>query len=379
MSKQHWIDDLIDYPTIAFAFFSLIGDVYVIRSTLKLKLMLKWQYGPSVRITNDYIIFHLIFMLAILDAFYIVGNASANCINWTSANTLCVVFGFYNQFFGLFSSLWRLLIPSYLFYLLITDSKHQKKSGDANNKTIAKNEIIFNMITLGIILLSFIGSIIPLIWDDRNSYSVLYNYSKNGINYGAECWVTGDFVLIFYSVLILGVLIDIIALVFAIYKYNQTKWYTNAYLLLIKRLSAWVFVFMVLRLVPFFDRVVYYIIDGYTAPLWLVLLHHYILASTGIANAAVWYFNRRVQASVGAGIGESSTKSGKLSDKNSKEITKKHRFNSKNKKNSGQNAKKPLIETEISETIDSKKDESEFELPTKQPTRWQSFDSQLSH
>ena len=372
MPSDDWISDIIFYPTLGLCICSLIGNGYVLRSTWKLKATLRLHYGRSAHITHDYIIYHLIYMLAILDSFNIICLILTNRIHWDEKSTLCIAFGFCGQFASIISSLWRLLVPLYLLYLLATDNKHQKKTSNAyvsNPKIAARNELIFISITLVFIILSFLGSIIPLIWDNKNHYGVLYNYTKNGISYGAECWVTGEFILITYSVRLLGVLMDVIALVFAIYKYTQTKWYTNAYLVLIKRLSAWVLVFMIIRIAQFVERLIYVIIGGFTVPLWFVLLQHYLLVSTGIANAIVWNHNRRVKSS---NINESNPNRilSKQSDNNNNNNTNNNVNINTTKKNSSGKKRTALIENEMTLTDDSN-------IRTEQPSQWESFDTQV--
>ena len=348
-NDNNWINDLIHFSTLAFAILSLIGDIYVLASTRELKIQLTLQYGRSARLTPDYIIYHLIFMMALLDGLYIIGIIGTNCIDWHTQNTFCVVCGFIGLFTALMVSLWRLLVPGYLFYLLSTDNQHQKKiyspEAQNNSKASAMNEFCFDTALLLFMILSFIGSIIPLFWNNKNYYGIIYNYSKNGINYGSQCYVTGDFILVAYIIRILSILLDVAALIFSICKYNQTKWYTNAYLILIKRLSAWVFVFMIMRLVPFVDRLIFYIIDQSSAPLWLVLLEHYFLASTGIANAFVWNYNRRVKPQK---VSDASGQNGAKNNRDEDQI------------------KHPLVEMEITSGAQS-------QTGTEQATRWQSF------
>ena len=302
MGKEEWIDEVNNFPTIAFGLMSIWGNAYVILSIARFKIDLRFEHGKAAIVTHDFIISHLIAIMASVDSVYIISLVVTFCVNWQSNNFACTLSGFTQQFLAVFTALWRLLIPGYLFYLLKTDGKHQRKSYDTTEKTIARTENMFSSIVLTVILLSFIASTLPLIWNNKNYYGVLYNYTHGGYEYMSECWVESYFEYIYYILVVLSVLIDTTVLFIAIWKYNQTKWYTSAYVALIKRLSAWVGIFLVIRMIPFVDRLLVWIFNtntkddySYSAPLWFIYLHHYVAVSLGSANALVWYFTRRIK------------------------------------------------------------------------------------
>lgn len=286
------IQVLIVYPTVFFAGLSVPCNIYVARSTLRSKRDLIQQHGPRIKTAHDFIIWHLIFSMAIIDTFYAFGTIVIFGINWPNVTSYgCYIAGFVSQFLAVCSSLWRLLIPCYLFYLLTASVRTQ--TAIAKKKDFV--ESIFESVALVIVFLSLVGAILPLVWTKHKVYyGILYAYKDGGNYYGAECWTEGYFQLIYYTILMLSVVFDMITLILAYYKYRETKAYTNAYWVLIKRLFAWVFVFLIIRLVPFFDRVLILFIKNFNPPLWLVLCHNYFIGATGIANAIVWYLTQRI-------------------------------------------------------------------------------------
>ena len=93
----------------------------------------------------------------------------------------------------------------------------------------------------------------------------------------------------------------------AVYKYYRTRWYTNVYLYLIKRLSVWVLGFLITRTVPTAFRLIVLINPNFKSPLWLVLCHNYLITSLGIANGIVWYFTQKIGPNTKHSIDSTST------------------------------------------------------------------------
>ena len=304
MVHQNWIEDGFVYPTLGLSVISIFCNFYVIRSTLRYQIRLQIKFGRAGSYTHDYIVYSLIFWMSVIDTFYALATIVSDGTHWTHTSPFCVAVGFFTQLIDMYSSLWKLFITLYFFYLLIIDIKQQipaQLQYESQTQKHNRNDCIFSTIHLIIIMLSLLGALLPLFWSQNNFkkyYGMLYNYtSKNNEHYAAECWLKGDFQFIFYGVLFVTILCDFIVLLLAIYKYNQTKSYTNAYLLLIKRLSAWVFVFWIVRIIPFIDRVfgLYYGENKWNPPIWLALGHNYMTASLGIANGLVWYFNKNIR------------------------------------------------------------------------------------
>lgn len=302
MGKKEWIELLFEVPSTTLAGIAVFCNIYVIYSTKKVKKKLSRQYHYDAKTMHDYILCHLIHWLGIIDIFFSIACIVDLGITpqlVTDDSTECVLIGFLSQFAGTASSLWRILISIYLFVLLVTDLN---KSSNYQTSVVfaspTRNECMFNISIFTLIVLCFISAMIPLKYDGKTYYTRLYNYTDdNGYQYGAECWLKAYFQLIFYGLVSISIVFDIIVLLLAIYKYNQTKSFTSAYWVLIKRLFTWVCVFLIIRIIPFTDRCIGWIIgpNKYNAPLWLVLAHNYLLSSVGIANGIVWYFNRKTQ------------------------------------------------------------------------------------
>lgn len=304
------IECFIVVPTVLIGIVSICFNIWVIHSVQKLQRMYrhdqssllhgKYNDNPLMS-SHDDVICKLIFWLAIIDLLYGADFILDYGIDWTTVNAPCLILGIIGQFLSVCTALWRVLIASYLFYLLKLNHGTQETNTTYHITckqlcgSYLQNAKIFNVITILIIVLCLVGSIIPLIWNNDNHYTILYNFKYHSTNYGTECWVESYFQMIFYGTLMISVCFDICVLITAVWKYYQTKWYTNAYLYLIKRLLAWVFIFLLIRIFPFLDRLLALIVDNYHTPLWLVLLHNYSLASVGIANGMVWYFNRKIK------------------------------------------------------------------------------------
>ena len=325
-----WIEDTIVYPTLVLFCFSIISDICVIISTTRFKRALSYEYGNDSIFSHDYTIGNLILWLAAINLLWELTMIPEYGVNWTHMNPLCLTIAIAAQFFAVLNSLWQILIASYLFHLLTTDitqqsldsskkrQHHKPLLHDNHNQRkqsnmidvirwvcdpylscnfYLRNPFMFNLFALLLVIISAIGAIIPLIWDNDNHYAVIYNYTKNGYNYGGECWLkSASFQLISYGPFMLSVVLDVIVLLIAVCKYYQTKWFTKAYLYLIKRLSTWVIVFVIIRVLPFADRLLSWIVSDdhdFQTPLWLVLMHNYALASMGLANGLVWFANQK--------------------------------------------------------------------------------------
>lgn len=309
---KDWIENVVVLPALGLALVSIVCDIFVIASTRRLKLKLKTEYGVRLHSTHDFVICQLVFWLCIINVSFSSSFIFEYGVNWRTINTFCITFGFLGQFNTLMTSFWHMLFSGYLFYLLKyhnPNSQHKrnshmhsnKPSYNYNNTSYDQHTQTFDyqrtfaLISILIVVLSFIGSIIPMYYN--HSYGIIYNYTDNtGDTYGTECWLLGYWQLMAYGPLLLSLLVDIIVLLFAVCKYCQTKKFTNAYLSLIARLSIWVIIFAITRVVPFMDRVLILISNkNYRAPIWLVLLHHCTLASFGIGNAIAWYCNRKIK------------------------------------------------------------------------------------
>lgn len=294
------INDLFRYPTLTLAILSIFGNIYVAFVIFRLKRRLEQEYGFISLITHDYIIYHLILTMSIMDSFTVVANTAASCITWTHPTLGCYISAFADQFFSVFCSLWRLLLPSYLLYLLINTnvSKQRVNSSVDPQKQIYKSRILFYTIVCTFIVLSFVASVIPLDWDNSTYYGIYY-YPYNGKDdtYGATCLVLDYFLLVDFCIWGVLVLFNIIVLMFTIYKYNKTKWYTKAYLVLIKRLLIWIFLFEIIYTIPVIDATIYYLIDrhDYEHHLWLILFNKNIYVLQGIANAIALSLSQKIQ------------------------------------------------------------------------------------
>ena len=391
---KYWIDALLDYPTAGIAVCSLAGDAYVIASTTLLQRLLTKKY-TNAQYTHDFIISSLIQRLAIINLFVSIISIPQLVINWGTFDIFCLLVGFLAHFFFILTSLWHIFISSYLLYLLLIDSKvkhsynknykkiknkNKNKHNNSNNNnnynqmspslnyTKSQNynkkqrmhfkfeewirkPLTFDLITLIFLMISTVGSLIPLAWEGENHYTVLYNYqTRDGSRkYGNECWVEPAFWIIAYAPLMISVVFDIIVLLAAICKYYQTKWFTNAYLALIKRLSVWVIVFIMVRIIPFIERVILFIDPDYYVPLYLIALHNYIYAGAGVANGIVWYFNRRIDSSVYL---TNTPSSGAIKATAGGRGGKKNKNKNQNKKNKDRDKDKDMVDIELSEYDD---------------------------
>ena len=307
---KQWIEELLVWPTVALAVVSILSNIWVIISTRNLQLSLHVDQSNSELdkiqyMSHDFVIYRLIFWLATIDLIYSMNFITLFGINWTTVNAACIMLGIMGQFLSCCTSLWRILIASYLFYLLKFDDALNASSVTQENqirqeffsifcKVYLRDETVFKTVSFWIFLICCVCSIIPLLWGNHNHYTILYNYEQDGETYGSECWVSGYFQMIFYSIVMISVLFDITVLMMAVCKYYKTKRYTNAYLYLTRRLLMWVIIFLIIRIFPFFDRLLALVLTNYNTPLWLVLLHNYSLASVGIANGIVWYLTRKI-------------------------------------------------------------------------------------
>ena len=361
MIMNSWIEDIIVFPTIFFACISVICDIYVIVSTHHIMIRLYLTYGSQSRSIHDYIICQLVYWLGMINLAFSGVLIPQYAIQWTNIDSWCIIVGFLGQFNTLITSFWHILFSGYLFYLLKYENPNCNKLNFANNTRDVNYHRIFSYSPIIIIFLSFVGSVLPLFY--KNSYGILYAFTDNsGNKYGTECWLLSFWQLIAYGALLLSLLFDVIVLLLAVYKYYQTKWFTNAYLSLIKRLSIWVIIFAITRILPFIDRLLILMCgDNYNAPLWLVLAHNYTLASFGIANGIAWYFNRKIKPSNANELKDNNTST------NKKKVYVK--INEKNQ---------PFLSHE-QRTLRDDDDSVQVEITSKFSTRWQSIETTNVH
>lgn len=301
-----------------------------------------------------------IFYLAIIDSCYIFSFAS-NCIaavfpilQMNGNGIPCLLSGICNQLFGTLSPLWHILIALYLFYLLIFMKQNDNIDGKVTQiktRSISKwfqNIIkfenfrqIFHFISIFFVLFAIGATILPLFWNNENHYSLIYNYSTYNKDkdkyryYGSECWVCGRFQIIDYVLVVLSICFHSIVVLMAITmkrKFTRhNRLFTNnininmnrninnnnynnkltvsssnsnsmlhkggAYGYMVRQLLPWIVVYTLIRVLPTIDRIWGQVSDD-LVPLWLVLGHHYTIASLGIANALVWHSNRKVDNSI---------------------------------------------------------------------------------
>ena len=212
---------------------------------------------------------------------------------------------------------------NYHMYDITASSERELYTDELFNKCSFQE--IFNILKCIMIVIAFIGTIVP-IFVNGNHYTVISNYyqksnnshkknddnSNNDSNrhgYGHECWIEGSFELIDYSFVMVSLLFHFIVLFVTICKYCQTKTFTNAYSYLILRLLPWVVVYTIVRVIPTLDRVWDQIGSEYSVPLWLVVGHDSTIASLGIANAIVWCFNRSIDKNISQNYDHSRKKS----------------------------------------------------------------------
>lgn len=254
--------------------------------------------NPNAKQSNDYLVVDIIFWMSFFDLFYCIFlgvSYTSNAFNRTSSFFMkspnesfekdylgdsklsCVIVGIGLQFFAIASPLWHVLIAWCLFFLLI---------GYRLDKLA--NQKIWHVIF--IMLISIIFTILPAFADKKNinHYGQFYNFKYEKEYYSPECWIIGEYQLLLWVLVLISLIFHYITLITACIKYKKTRAFTKAYLYLIRRLSAWVFVYTVVRIFPTIERV-WVLVDQKNVPLWLVLVHHWFISSLGIANAAVWY------------------------------------------------------------------------------------------
>ena len=329
---EPWIHDVLLYPTIVLSCISIICNIIVFFSALKQNSLLIKKVGfVFARTTNDYIFYNLILWLSVFGLFQSVNVFFVYCMDWHHVNVGCIITACWAEFMIETDLLWHFVIVIYFIYLLIfytnvnitpSNSKtnnnnnhnnnhnnHNNKHSNNHNRISSKSSTStyqskghcsflsnhFNQIVSLIIFLSLVGAVIPLQWHGSNHYGIRYNYIKNGYNYGAECWFKTNslFEIIPIATFTIDIILHLFALILCIYKYCQTKWYTTAYVYLIKRLLSWVVVFLIVSIVPIMNRLLPLIFDDSNdnAPLWLVLALYYSEASVGIATGIVWYLS----------------------------------------------------------------------------------------
>ena len=288
---------LLIYPTGVFACFSFLGSYYVIISSIYFKNKLirdqrkaykkigkKVNLSNDIRLTNDYTVTDIIMWMCmthlILDIFLIL-NYIPQMISKTfkfSDNT-CKLIGLFGQFSGIASPLWHLIIAWSLYYLLTRNDYN-----NYNKFVLIKQK---TKLISGLIVLTILGTIIPIIDDAYGELTNNQDFSE------WECWINkNDYQLIVFIPMIISVLFHYIVLIIACFKYAKTKSFTNAYVILMKRLIVWIIVFSILRIIPTFVRflVIFNLDDD--IPFILIVLHHYCIGLWGFGNGIVWFINK---------------------------------------------------------------------------------------
>lgn len=334
--KKATIEFWLSVPELIIAVLSCVGNAYVFHNSRKVQKRI-------TRETNDYIIFNLIQWLSFFDFFWVIAFAlnfvptAFKIAEYTSDE--CVIIGMMNQFFGLLSSIWHVLIATDFWYLLsintFSNAKHffitdpnakrrnkNKKDKKSNNLTTATpgtassgyswlvssnntsfdsnserdNLHVYHRTVFILVISSVIIAVTPYLIDPNSSYSHFANYyDKKNNGYGSECWLYGYWQLIAYSLILLSLLFHYIMLIIIVVKYCQTKEISTAYKFLIKRIFPWIATYSIIRVIPTICRVWSILIDVKTIPLWLVISHHDLLTAAGIGNAIAWYFSRKVK------------------------------------------------------------------------------------
>lgn len=345
--KNSSIDNVLAIPTLVVSLFSCYCNLYVFISASLLLHNIESRSGKNgnnrnkVTDSNDFVIIKLIKSLALIDFLELIIYGS-NTVPVTFSipfftNPICLIIGILNQFVGILGALWHIFIAVYLLYILtngkffnilccccyccyklfsqrsryIGDSSHDKIHNSSDTKihvprhnfseiekipsesNIFQNKRSYYRIITFILVFTTITTVIPL-FVNGNHYEIYYNYyDKNGIGYGKECWIKDNFSLILFGIVIFSLIFHFTVLIFALIKYYQTRLFTQAYWYLINRLIPWVVVYSIIRIIPTVCKV-WEVMQPKTVPLWLVIGHNCGVASLGIANALVWYFNRRV-------------------------------------------------------------------------------------
>ena len=229
---KQWIEDVIVYPTVILGSLSLLTDLCVIVSIRKHQKSMVARYGPNIQLSHDYMIAKLILWLSVINTLYTTLVIIGYGVDWKEVNFPCILVGFIGQFAFVLTSLWHILIASYLFRLLVLDIRKKDSTVETSFSASHKTSIIrkyyypsmiFNYIALTMIMLALIAAIAPLFINDKVNYTILYNYTSNGVNYDPECWLEGDLQLIAYGLLMASVLFDVIVFSLAVCKYYQTR------------------------------------------------------------------------------------------------------------------------------------------------------------
>lgn len=320
MMKPSTIEFLLAVPPLIMMIFSCLGNIYVFLSTQKFKKSVIQVSGSKAK-SNDYVIANLIHWVVFVDFFWVIVFASnfiPSAFNLASFSSgLCVFSGMVNEFLSFIGACWHILIAGEFFLLLIPCmnakciKKCNKKDDDeindndddelsSSNDIVLQNKSIYNSICFFIIFGSLIQAVLPCALvgsndNDKYPYRMYYNYyDNNGNQYNEQCWLVGDWVLLWYVPNLIALLLHYIVLIIVIIKYCQTRSYTNAYIYLIKRLLPWIIVYSVIRIIPTMFGMLALLKNQKTVPLWLVMAHHYSLASVGILNAIAWFLTTRV-------------------------------------------------------------------------------------
>ena len=313
---------------------SVICDIYVAATAFISKTRIAQDLEVDEIRTHNYVISDLIFWLSIIDLFVNIVDGINIGVPWDDDHVpmmYCQIVAFLTLLSSIFLQLWHMLIATYLFYLLISDNYTHKNcclvlfpcvccnkcinnnstnnnnySYNYNNNNInnnnnnsnsnsncdasclyLRNDNTWNIISLLIVILSFIGAVMPCIWH-KNRYGMINDGFRKSICFSTNSSYS---VYVYYSITFCVVLFHLLVIIMSIIKYYQTKSYTVAYLHLIKRLLPWIIVYALVRMFPTYLRV-HEAITGDNQQSWIALASYYCFLSGGIANGIIWYFTK---------------------------------------------------------------------------------------
>ena len=196
------------------------------------------------------------------------------------SESFCEVLGIYAQIASVQSPLWHLLLAYNLGYLLVRGTLtslnhlHRRRC----------RQYLFAMIT------PILLAVLPM-------FFTKYGIYENDNSFDKECWIKSErWQLILISTVLLSLLVHYLVLSMLCCKYRKQMRASNgrcslSYESAIDRLSRFVFVYTVIRILPAIERIWECFTTG-PPPFWLICGHHWSVASIGIANALAWHINQ---------------------------------------------------------------------------------------
>ena len=301
-----WLKISLVWVACGLAMVSALVDIWVIISISQFKKKAK-RKGPKnapTQLTHDYIISDLLRWFAVITLLFSVIIIIDNGIQWKSRDIVCVVVAAFGQFTMSFVILWHLLIALYLVYLLYITAKAKYKKSTKFYFNYAQYHAFKHMILCVTFALSVFGAVIPLIFYKGQSYDLswLYQSKKTGKTYDGSCWLSSSYEYFWIAISFISILLEFIVLIGIIYKYFKTRWFTDAYWQLFKRLSVWLFVLIITRIFTFIYIVAVWAdpnyhfhtpghnVRYYNIALWIVFCRHFSYGCYGMANGIAWYF-----------------------------------------------------------------------------------------